>query len=185
MIFTEFLLAPTVPSLPRPKNTARVTSSGSVENFGSQSRLRCVTSSTMPTVKCRFGCRLRQFVEDGRHHGRREFLRRQPVAAADDRRHRAVAACAGPALDQRRDHVLVERLAQRPRLFGAVEDGDLLHRLRQGRDEAPRCQRAEEPDLHKPDLLALRHAAASTVSSTTPTPEPMITITRSASGAPT
>jgi hypothetical protein len=58
MIFTELRLALTVPSLPRPKKTARVTSSVSVVNSGSYSRLKRVTSSTMPTVKCRFGCGL-------------------------------------------------------------------------------------------------------------------------------
>ena len=35
MIFTELRLALTVPSLPRPKKTARVTSSASVEKSGS------------------------------------------------------------------------------------------------------------------------------------------------------
>ena len=35
MIFTELRLALTVPSLPRPKNAARVTSSASVEKSGS------------------------------------------------------------------------------------------------------------------------------------------------------
>jgi hypothetical protein len=51
MILIEFRLALTVPSLPRPKNTARMTSSGSVENERSTARLVFVTSSTIPTVK--------------------------------------------------------------------------------------------------------------------------------------
>ena len=55
MILIEFLLAPTVPSAPRPKKTPRVTLAGSVSNSGSHLRERCVTSSTMPTVKPRFG----------------------------------------------------------------------------------------------------------------------------------
>ncbi len=51
MILIEFLLAPTVPSEPRPKKTARLTSSGSMSNSGSTASDVCVTSSTMPTVK--------------------------------------------------------------------------------------------------------------------------------------
>ena len=35
MILIEFLLAPTVPSAPRPKNTARTTSAGSMSKLGS------------------------------------------------------------------------------------------------------------------------------------------------------
>ena len=55
MIFTELRLALTVPSLPRPKNTARVTSSPSVEKSSSESRLKKVTSSLMPTMNRCFG----------------------------------------------------------------------------------------------------------------------------------
>src|SRR5439155_1473993 len=55
MILMEFLLAPTVPSAPRPKNTARTTSSASMSSASSKGRDRWVTSSTMPTVKCFFG----------------------------------------------------------------------------------------------------------------------------------
>jgi hypothetical protein len=50
-IFTEVLLAPTVPSDPRPKNTARRLSGSSVENEASTGRLVWETSSAMPTVK--------------------------------------------------------------------------------------------------------------------------------------
>ena len=51
MILMEFLFAPTVPSAPRPKNIALVTSGWRMKNVGSTSRLVWVTSSTMPTVK--------------------------------------------------------------------------------------------------------------------------------------
>ena len=51
MILIEFLLAPTVPSEPRPKNMQRTVSTGSTEKDGSNSRLVCETSSLMPTVK--------------------------------------------------------------------------------------------------------------------------------------
>ena len=53
----EFLLAPTVPLAPRPKNNARTTSGGSMSNPGSTARLVCETSSVMPMVNPRFGVR--------------------------------------------------------------------------------------------------------------------------------
>ena len=55
MILIEFLFAPTVPSAPRPKKTARATSSGSMSKAGSHGSDVCVTSSTIPTVKWFFG----------------------------------------------------------------------------------------------------------------------------------
>jgi len=55
MIFTLFLFAPTVPSEPKPKNTARTTSSGSAAKRASTARLSCETSSSMPTEKPFFG----------------------------------------------------------------------------------------------------------------------------------
>ena len=55
MILIELRFALTVPSLPRPTKTARITSSGSVVNERSTGRLVSVTSSTMPTVKWFFG----------------------------------------------------------------------------------------------------------------------------------
>jgi hypothetical protein len=50
-IFTDVLLAPTVPSEPSPKNTARRLWSSSVENEPSTGRLAWDTSSAIPTVK--------------------------------------------------------------------------------------------------------------------------------------
>ncbi len=55
MILIVFLLAPTVPSEPRPQKTARVTSSASVSKLASTSSEVCVTSSVIPTVKWFFG----------------------------------------------------------------------------------------------------------------------------------
>ena len=51
MILIEFLLAPTVPSAPRPKKTLRDTVSGSMSRSRSHSSEEWLTSSTMPTVK--------------------------------------------------------------------------------------------------------------------------------------
>ncbi len=55
MILMLALLADTVPSAPRPKKRARVTSSGSRSKSGSTSRELPDTSSRMPTVKRRRG----------------------------------------------------------------------------------------------------------------------------------
>ncbi len=51
-----FLFAPTVPSEPSPKNTARTVPSGSMSSDGSKSRLIRPTSSLMPMVNLGFGC---------------------------------------------------------------------------------------------------------------------------------
>ena len=55
MIWIEFLFALTVPSDPRPKNTAFLRSVGSMSIESSHGSDRWVTSSTIPTVNCRFG----------------------------------------------------------------------------------------------------------------------------------
>ena len=50
-----FLFAPTVPSEPRPKNTARTVFGGSMSSEASYSRLVPETSSVIPTVNRRLG----------------------------------------------------------------------------------------------------------------------------------
>ena len=50
-----FLFAPTVPSAPRPKKTARTVSSGSISSDASKGRLVLETSSLMPMVNRRRG----------------------------------------------------------------------------------------------------------------------------------
>ena len=56
MILMEFLLAPTVPSPPRPQNLHSMVPSAAVFGlFGSSGSDRFVTSSTMPTVNSRAG----------------------------------------------------------------------------------------------------------------------------------
>src|ERR1022692_4401103 len=106
MILIDSLFAPNVPSAPSQKNCARTTSSGSIEKFGSKSRLVCERSSSMPMGKKFFG-----------HRGR-EFFRRQPIAAAD---HAHVIA----ALFVKRVHTIqVERFASGPRFFRAIEHGN-------------------------------------------------------------
>ena len=51
MILMEFLLAPTVPSEPRPQNLQEMVPSGSVSRGAPTGRDRWVTSSTIPMVK--------------------------------------------------------------------------------------------------------------------------------------
>ena len=51
MILMEFLLAPTVPSEPRPQNLQAVVPAGAVLGLSSGVRDRKVTSSSMPMVK--------------------------------------------------------------------------------------------------------------------------------------
>jgi len=55
MILMEFLLAPTVPSEPRPQNLQEVVPFGVVLGFSFIFRESFVTSSSMPTVKRFFG----------------------------------------------------------------------------------------------------------------------------------
>ncbi len=50
MILMVFLLAPTVPSEPKPKNLARINPSGAASKVSVTSKEVLVTSSVMPTV---------------------------------------------------------------------------------------------------------------------------------------
>ena len=71
------------------------------------------------------GAGVGQLVVDRLHHGRRELLGGEAVAAADHGDLVVEAVDVGLLrLAQRRDHVLVERLAEAARLLGAVEHGD-------------------------------------------------------------
>ena len=96
-----------------------------------------------------------QLVEDRLDHRRRELLGGQAVAAADDargRRERRVVAV--HRLGERRDHRLVQRLADGARLLGPVQDGDRADRLRQRGHDLLAGERLEQADGEHPDLLA-------------------------------
>src|SRR6185437_12669468 len=98
-----------------------------------------------------------QLLEDAVHHCRREFLRRQTVAAADDLwkiRHRSLTC--GEAFDQRCDDVLIERLADRARLFGAVENGDTFYRRWKRLQEILEREGPHQPNLQHADFLPTR-----------------------------
>ena len=95
----------------------------------------------------------RQLVEHTGDHARRELLRGQAVAAADDRRHHRPLAVA-ERLAQRGDHVEEERLAERARLLRPVEDGDPADARRQRVEQRLRRERPVQPHLHHADPLA-------------------------------
>jgi hypothetical protein len=97
----------------------------------------------------------RQLVEDGAHHRGREFLGREAVASADHARHRRERAVLH-GLRERRAHVLVQRLAERAGLLGAIEHRDRLHAARHRREERGRGEGPVEADLEHAEHLAAR-----------------------------
>ena len=90
-----------------------------------------------------------EIIENGFHHGRREFFRGQAVTAAH---HPSVA----PALLIKRVYAIeIERLASAPRLLRPVEHRDAAHRHRQHFYESLSVERPVEPDLQHAHLLIL------------------------------
>ncbi len=87
-------------------------------------------------------------------------------------------------LRQHRHDVLIERLAGAARFLAAVENGDRLDGRGQRGQECACIEWPIQANLDHADLFALLASAASTASSAASAPEPIITITRSASGAP-
>ena len=118
MILMEFLLAPDGAV------GAQAVEHGPVDVLGLGGEGRVVLQAGVGDVvvdahgEVVLGRGLRQLVEDGLDHRRRELLAGQAVAAADD------LASLPAGLGQGVDHVQVERLAGRARLLGAVEHGD-------------------------------------------------------------
>ena len=97
--------------------------------------------------------RLGHLVEDALDHGGSKFLRREPIAAADDCRHGVRQA--GGVFTQYGEDVLIERLAQCAGFLAAVENGNRLHRRGQRGQEGLRVKRPEQANLDHADLLAL------------------------------
>ena len=101
--------------------------------------------------------RLVQLIEDALGHRRRKFLRRKAIASADNPR--LPGKGRRPArhrFAERGHYILVQGLAQRARLLGAVQYGNRLHGPRQ-RSEEGRCVKwPVQPHLQQPELLALR-----------------------------
>ena len=92
---------------------------------------------------------LLQLVIHGEHGGGRRVLAAQAVTAADDLH--IVPAGVG----QRGDNVLIQRLALRAGLLGAVQHGDLPHGGGQRLDELLSGEGAEQAHLHQTHLLAV------------------------------
>ena len=90
-----------------------------------------------------------EVVIHGLNHGGVELLGAQTVAAAD---HLDIAA---PALEQRGEDVLVQRLAQGTGLLGAVEHGDLFAAGGNGVHQALGAEGTVEADFDEAQLLAL------------------------------
>ena len=89
-----------------------------------------------------------QFVINGFHHGRIEFLAGETIAAADDFRHAAIAFVKGG------NHVEVKGLAHAAGLFGPVQNGNLANGFRDGIHEVRHRERTEQPHDDRADFLA-------------------------------
>ncbi len=99
---------------------------------------------------------LLQFVEYAPGHPRREFLGRQAIAPAHDARKRAeLVRAGGVCFADRRDYILVERLAVCSRLLGPVQHGDAFRGRRNDLEQLVRRERAEQPHFHHAHLFAM------------------------------
>ncbi len=99
-----------------------------------------------------------QGVENARDHGRRELLRAEPVAPPDHARERRPGS-AGHRLGEGGQHVLIEGLTGRTRLFRAVEHGHLAHRGRQRLEQRLPREGPEQTDRDHAFATARRGAA--------------------------
>ena len=98
---------------------------------------------------------VRQALEHGPRHARRELLRAEPVAAADDPR--AAAARAGSPSASAPTTFRYSGSPREPGSFVRSSDGDRLRRRRQRREERLHAEGEEEAHRDDPDLLAPRH----------------------------
>ncbi len=122
----------------------------------------------------------RQLGEDPGDHRGGDFLRRKPVPAAGHHGHRRALAV-GVGLGQRGDHVQEQRLAVRARLLGAVEHGDPARGRGQRVEQRADRERPEQRTCSTP-TRSPRAFRWATVSAAVSAPEPITTMTRSASG---
>jgi hypothetical protein len=96
-----------------------------------------------------FRRRLSDILEHRLYHRRREFFRRQAVAAAD---HLHVTAA---VLVKRVHAIEIERLASSSGLFCAIENSDAAHIRRQHFYKRSGIKRPIEPHLQDADFLVL------------------------------
>ena len=157
MILIEFLFAPTVPSAPSPKKTARMVSAGFDVEGGIESKRRVsdvVHDSNSEVIP---GIGLREFFENGFDHCRRELLRRQTVPARDDSGRRMyLKQSLLLRLGKGNDDVEVQRVADCARLLGPVENGKASGRNRQRGDKIRDRERTVQPHSKHTDPFALR-----------------------------
>jgi hypothetical protein len=136
----------------------------------------------MPTVKLflRFGFASVRRTRLG--HRRREILRRQAVAAADHARHRRALAARDRA-GQRGDDILEQRLAGARRLPWSVRARRWRAPSRAARQQMRDRERTIQRTCSTP-TFSPRARSAAAVSRAVSAPEPIRTITRSASARP-
>ena len=128
--------------------------------------------------------RSREVVEDGLDHGGSKLLGPQAVSSADDLQTlRESGDSLSQSLIEGRPHVEVEGLTDRPRFLGAVEDSDGLDASGDGFEEGARGEWPIEPYLNQPELFPPAFSTSTVLATVSPA-EPMMTITRSASGSP-
>jgi len=100
---------------------------------------------------------LLELVEDALHHGRREFLRGNPIAPANYARVFEVArARSGKIFAKRGDNILIKRFTQRARLLGAIEHGNRSDSQRQRCHKGLCSERPIQPHLQQAKLLSPR-----------------------------
>ena len=102
-----------------------------------------------------FGLHPAQFVENRFDHGRREFLRRQAVTAADHSRQmlKPWHTC-HHILRQGRQYILIQRFAVGARFFGSIQYRNGPYRFRQRIQQGIGCERTEQSDLDQADFLS-------------------------------
>ena len=97
-----------------------------------------------------------QIVEHGLDHRRREFFRRQTVAAGEDGGNRfQMRAAGGRFLHQSRDAILIQRLARRARFLRSVEHRDFTDGCRQRFHKAFAVERTIQPHFDHADFFAV------------------------------
>src|SRR5262245_5498796 len=94
------------------------------------------------------GLLARKLVEDTRHHRGREFLRAQSISPTDD------ARVVDSSFAQRCHYVLIQRLADRAGLLGAIQYRDAARALGYCRYESIDCKGAVEAHLNDAGLVA-------------------------------
>ena len=187
MILAVFLLALTVPSLPSPYTTARTVLGDSVSKVSSTRRLRCVTSSAIPTVKWGRGSSTASSSRAARAMAGVNSLDESPYRPPITRGLRTPNRVVPDPAASSASAVTTSWYSGSPCAPGSfVRSSTAIASVLDGsesinaRPEKGRNRRTFTNPTRSPDATS-----ASTASSAAPHPEPIITITRSAFGWPT